>query len=111
MLSYDYNHFEVILSAPDDASFRAINELRKNANRLCNEAIRQFRVAKEKAQKQASLMGEKRILADEVREIEAIPEGERTATQKAKVKALADHDYWTQNQYDFDDDRDQDIPF
>lgn len=104
MLSYDYNHFEVSLGVADDATFKDINEQRKECQRLCDEAVRQYKVAKAKSSARANISYEKAELEKEVSEILTIPEGEWTATQKAKVKALEDHAYWSQHNYDYDDD-------
>ena len=51
-------------------------------------------------------MAEKNELEEEVKKIRNIPESEWNATQKAKVKALADADYWLGHDYDYDDDDD-----
>lgn len=52
MLSYDYNHFEVALSEECE-DLKAANELRKSAQRLADEAVRQYKVAQEMAAKKA----------------------------------------------------------
>jgi erythromycin esterase-like protein len=104
MLSYDYNHFEVSLGVPDDATTKEVNEKRKECQRLCDEAIRQYRVAKSKASLKCQVMGEKAKLEEEVERIRREPENEWTATDKAKVKALEDHEYWKRHDYDYDDD-------
>lgn len=49
MLSYDYCHFEVCKSTDDNITDVAINEMRKDVRRLCDEAVRQFIRAKERA--------------------------------------------------------------
>jgi len=107
MLSYNYNHFEVSLGISDETSPKEINEKRKECQRLCDEAVRQYIVAKDKASKMASRSYEKGELEKEVERIIDIPKGEWTATQKAKVKALEDHEYWRLHQYDYDDDPDE----
>lgn len=104
MLSYDYNHFETILSCPDEATPKEVNERRKEATRLCIEGIRQYQKAKAKASQRANILVERQRLEEEVSRILTEPEGEWTAEEKAKVKALEDHEYWTQHNYDFDDD-------
>ncbi len=108
MNSYDYCHFEVVLGSDEDLSLQQVNELRKSAQRLVDNAIRQYQVAKSKATRRAELQYERRRLEAEVAEIEEKPESERTAEEKAKVKVLEDHAYWSQHDYDYGDDEDRD---
>jgi hypothetical protein len=46
MRSYDYNHFEVELGTTDALTIDGVNELRKTAAVLVDEAVRQYREAK-----------------------------------------------------------------
>jgi hypothetical protein len=104
MLSYDYCHFEVSLSDDSISDFDQVNELRKDAQRLADEAVRQYKVAKVKANKRADLDYEREELVSKVRSFEDIPKSEWTAQQKAMAKALEDHEYWSQYEYDYEDD-------
>jgi len=108
MLSYDYNHFEICLGSDMDLTLKEVNDLRKSAQRLSDEAVRQYKVAKEKASKQCHREYERKELEREVDRIICKPEGERSATDKAKLTALKDHAYWEEHQYDYDDDEPQD---
>ena len=67
MLSYDYNHFEVCLSVDENATLKEINERRKEAQRLCDEAVRQYKIAKVKAEKRTQLSYEFDQLEKEVK--------------------------------------------
>jgi hypothetical protein len=107
MLSYDYNHFEICLSVDENATTKEVNEKRKEAQRLCDEAVRQYKIAKIKAEKRCETSYEFEKLSKEVRLIKNNKiESEFTAEDKAKIKALDDADYWNQNRYDYEDDDD-----
>ena len=109
MLSYDYNHFEIALS--DDSLNSDMrqddyaNHLRKRAQRLADEAVRQYKKAKEMAINRLHREGERARLIHEVEMLrQRMPESEWSAEDRAKVKALDDADYWDGYQYDYDDD-------
>ena len=104
MLSYDYNHFEICLSNDDEMDVQAVNELRKTAQRLADEAVRQYKVAKKKAELALRLKQEREYLKQEVASLALMPESELTAEQRAKRKALDDEAYWNQAEYDYEDD-------
>ena len=104
MLSYDYCHFEIALASDKEMTLKEINEMRKNAQRLADEAVRQYKVAKEMASKRIEISRERANLEREVATIKNIPKKEWTAEQKAKVKALADREYWNKFDYDYEDD-------
>ena len=107
MLSYDYNHFEVALASDDDMTLEEIDEMRKNAQRLADKAVTQYKIAKIAAEKRAKLVREKEELEKEVALLKQTKlESEWTAEEKAKVKALEDKKYWDRHQYDYDDDYD-----
>jgi hypothetical protein len=77
MLSYDYCHFEVCKSTDENISDKEINEMRKSVQRLADEAVRQYKVAKERAAKRED--GEFKIHNFEAQCKRAMdkPEGER----------------------------------
>lgn len=105
MLSYNYCHFEVILNAPEGATLREVNERRKDAMRLCDEAIRQYKVAKQHTEDQLRNEYRRGELAARADQIERnIPESERTPEQKATIKALEDLEFAMQQGYDYGDD-------
>lgn len=103
MLSYDYCHFEICLSRDEEIPLSEVNELRKDAQRLADEAVRQFKIAKVRAEQRVSQKRARAFLVQEVDEILNIPEAERDAEQKAKVKAITDDEYWTKYNYDYED--------
>lgn len=109
MNSYDYSHFEVSLSTDElvDADF--VNQMRKRAQRLVDEAIRQYKKAKDEAMKKCSVDHERLMLSTEAKQIREKPESEWTAAEKAKIKALQDDAYWNKHDYNYDDDNT--VPF
>ncbi|RLE42115.1 hypothetical protein DRJ16_05260 [Candidatus Woesearchaeota archaeon] len=103
MLSYDYNHFEVCLSSDKEMTLKEVNELRKDVQRLADEAVRQYKIAKEMAVKKTNLQHEREELEKEVLAMKQKPETEWTAEEKAKAKALEDKEYWERFNYDYND--------
>jgi hypothetical protein len=105
MLSYDYCHFEVSLSADLIGDLKQANDLRKECQRLADEAVRQYKKSKELAQKRIQRLNERDSLEREVNVIKGnIPKNEWSAEQKAKSKALEDEEYWSQFNYAYEDD-------
>lgn len=108
MLSYDYCHFEVSKSSDEDLTDQQINEMRKDVQRLADEAVRQFKESKRKA----ALKEEAGWKADELwRKYKLIlekPEGERTVNELAIVKQMQDEQWrakmMSEYDYDYDDD-------
>jgi hypothetical protein len=110
MLSYDYSHFEVALSSDDELDAKGVNALRKKAQRLADEAVRQYKQAKLIAEKRSQAAGEKRYFLQQVSDIEAKPEGDRTVREMAILKQHDDENWEAQFEweYDYEDDADFD---
>lgn len=108
MRSYDYCHFEICLGTDDNLTIEQVDDLRKEAARLADKAVAQYKIAKSEASRRADIASERKRLEASVERISQIPESERTAEQKAVVKALDDHEYWERHKYDYDDDDDYD---
>lgn len=108
MLSYNYNHFEasIALENEDGLTTKDIDDARKDCNRLCDKAIKQYQQSKTIESKRANLISEKRQLVREVSEIKQKDKALWSVTDKAKVKALEDHNW--ELQWDYDDDWDED---
>lgn len=106
MLSHNYNHFEasIALENEDGVSIKDIDDARKDCNRLCDKAIKQYNIAKSMEAKRANLVSEKRSLEREVAEIRMKDKNLWSVTEKAKVKALEDHNWELRWDYDDDDD-------
>ena len=104
MLSFDYCHFEVCLGTDEDITLKEVNDLRKNCQRLADEAVRQYKIAKEKATLQYYRDIEKRELLKNIELIKQKPESEWTAEEKAKMKVIEDQKYWDEYRYYYEDD-------
>jgi hypothetical protein len=109
MLSYDYSHFEVALSSDDEVDAAGVNKLRKTAQRLADEAVRQYKKAKEvAAQREQSVYAKTHFLQD-IRRIEATAEADRTVRDLAMLKQYRDEQWEKQFQYEYDYDDDEDF--
>lgn len=101
MRSYDYNHFEVALSTEEYPDLTP-NQLRKRAQRLCDEAVRQYQKAKEMARKRAEATYERAAYLREIERIEALEEADRTVGQVAMLKQHQDEDWEARFEYPYD---------
>lgn len=108
MQSYNYCHFEASMSLENEEGIENvdIDNARKDCQRLTDKAVKQYQQAKEFESKRANLRSEKSILEREVANIKSMPENTWSVTDKAKVKALADHNW--DLQFDYEDDFDID---
>lgn len=108
MRSHDYCHFEVNLSAsvdcpPDSPEwFQQVDNLRKNAARLADKAVEQYKIAKMAYQAEQGSLDNMRYAAEQA---QRTPETERTPEEKAAIKALADARF-SRRHYDYQDDWD-----
>jgi len=118
MRSFDYCHFEVVLGTEGEpvidcrgltatavaaglgpvvgrgtVTTAAVDALRKEAMRLCDHAVDQFKVAKHRAQKALSARDNLDWLRDMAVRIGAKPEGEWTPEEKGHMKALRDAEW------------------
>lgn len=100
MNSFDYCHFEVALSA-EDVTLEDVDRLRKEAQRLVDKSIKQYKVAKRTASQMPDSYLKSRVQTLR----ENIPQSEWTPEQKAMVKAYNDAMFAAQ-QYDYQDDWD-----
>ncbi len=107
MRSYDYCHFEISLGTDQPVTNKDVDDLRKEAQRLADKAVEQYKIAKSDALWQASSIDELRRLKLDVKVIkENFPKSEWTPEQKAKVKALEDTIFRQSQPYDYQDDWD-----
>lgn len=104
MLSYNYNHFEASLNLENEngLTMTEVDEARKQCQRLCDKAVIQYQKAKNHEANRARNEMEKRQLEREVADIKSRDTSTWTVTDKAKVKALADHNW--DLKWDYDDD-------
>lgn len=107
MLSHDYCHFEVVKSSEQELTNEQINEMRKDVQRLADEAVRQYKVAKEKSIRDMSY--EKQRFEARVREIQAKEEKSRTIEEVAMLKHYNDAQWQRQFEpYDYEDENERD---
>jgi hypothetical protein len=105
--SYNYNNFtqSFTITVPADSDYiKTADNLRKDAQRLVDKAISQYKIAQKEIQFRNKIEYEKQRLLQEIEIIKNKPESEWDATEKAKVKALNDEEYWNSHNYDYDDD-------
>lgn len=99
MRSYDYNHFEVALSSDEELTIEQVDEMRKQAARLVDKAVKQYAVAKNSFGR--TVDGHLELKARTIKE--NYPKSEWTEEQKAIVKKHEDNKYWASREYDYED--------
>lgn len=107
MRSHDYCHFEIVLGTDATSIPSQVDALRKEAARLADKAVAQYKIAKLNAEKILKDVQNRQYLIDRVQRTEAMPEGERTVSQQAELKAYKDGEYSKRRQYDYQDDWDE----
>lgn len=110
MLSYDYCHFEIALASDEFMTMEQIDEMRKEAQRLADKAVQQYKISKKIAEGRIYHLGEAERLTMKVEAIKQnYPQSEWTEDQKATVKAYANHLFHVNRFYDYEDDWDDDF--
>ena len=109
MRSYDYCHFEVCLGTDELMDLDGINQMRKEAALLVDEAVRQYQIAKEKESSRKWNYTQMKGLLDKIKLIESLPESERTPEQAALLRGNADSEFW--QTYESEDYYYQDDPY
>ena|SRR4030067_1625475 len=102
MLSYDYCHFEICKSSDENMTDAQINDMRKDCQRLADEAVRQYKVAKSKASQRVQAKYDKEHFVRTCEAIEQKPEGERTINEVAMLKQLKDENWEARFDYNYD---------
>jgi hypothetical protein len=112
MRSHDYCHFEVSLGYGGCATLEEIDALRKEAARLADKAVAQYKTAKRAAELQSQISEKWRL----TQALET-PENERSPAQKAVIKYHQDAAFRARFDYDYQDDwnepygdEDEDVP-
>ena len=108
MLSYDYCHFEISKSTDEIVSDKEINEMRKDVQRLADEAVRQYKVAKEYAAKRMDSEYMMKNFEAECRKINRKDAGDRTIKETAMLKQYKNEKWQEQFEYNYnyeDDDK------
>jgi len=107
MLSFDYCHFEIMKGTDEELTNEQINKMRKDVQRLADEAVRQYRKAKERA---AARNGyEKQRFDATIKEILLKPENTLSLEETAMLKLYRDEQWQKQFElYDYEDDYEDD---
>ena len=111
MRSYDYCHFEVALSADDGVPYELseVDDLRKEAMRLADKAVEQYKIAKRVINQTETSTEHLRYYEQRVKAIkENYPKSEWSEEQKATIKAFEDHEFFSNLRYNYEDDWDID---
>jgi len=110
MLSHNYCHFEVskVIEATEgeELSQKDIDKARIECQLLANKAVEQYKKAKDYEMSRSNHSYEKSLLEKEVASIRTKPENDWSPLEKAKIKALEDHNFQSRFYSFFDDDED-----
>lgn len=111
MLSHDYCHFEICKSTDQEVTDQQINELRKDVQRLADEAVRQYSVAKRVCNHNQRIEYDKELFLNTCKRYAAVAEERRTPEMKAHLKAQQDANFMARfrtDPYDYEDEFDID---
>lgn len=114
MRSYDYCHFEVCLPLTEGADLDAVNQRRREAAILADEAVREYRRAKEKENERQSREWQAEEMLNKIKRLKEIPQNDLTVEQAAILRASADAEFWKEfheDDYTYDDDPDREHHF
>lgn len=104
MCSYDYCHFEICLGSDKEMTLTQVDDMRKDAQRLVDKAVKQYKIAKREEQKKINIFGhtEASSFAEARNITKNIPGSEWTPEQKATIKAFLDWQWEEEHQYDYE---------
>lgn len=108
MRSYDYSHFEVTLGTNEPVTLAEVDDLRKEAARLADKAVAQFKIAKFEHERRLNDARQKVYAKQDADRIRRKPEGERTVDEVAELKAFDDKVWEDNRAYNYEDDWSQD---
>lgn len=104
MRSYDYCHFEVVLSSSGANTVEAVDQLRKTAARLADKAVKQYAVMQEHVSTNWTRNMELERLYARKAEVEQIPEADRTPEQQAVLTECQNRTFRLRREYDYQED-------
>jgi hypothetical protein len=104
MRSYDYCHFEVAMAIENDNGLlpNDIDSARKEAMRLADKAVEQYKIAKSCAAKRQEGAYYMKNFEEECKRIKAKDPNDRTIGEVAKLKQHEDENWQAQFDYDYD---------
>ena len=106
MNSYDYGHFEITLGLSGKVTAEMVDDTRKDAQRLVDKAIHQYKQAKKYHEDMGSVGRRIDYIRSQVESFKDVPESEYTPEQKALFQELNDHLYFSGRDYDYQEDWD-----
>jgi hypothetical protein len=110
MLSYDYCHFEALMSLENDngLELKEIDDARKDCQRLADKAVGQYKTAKQAAIAREESKYRMINFEEECKRIANKNEQDRTIKEIAMLKQYKDEEWRDQfyAYYDYDDDED-----
>ena len=102
MRSHDYCHFEVVLGSTVPLDTAGVDAMRKEAARLADKAVEQYKTAKQHRQSQEFYSSH--YEKEEATRIKNLPETERSPEDQATLKAWEDKQFHRSRRYDYEDD-------
>lgn len=104
MRSFDYCHFEIAMSIENDNGLTAteIDNARKEAMRLADKSVEQYKIAKACAAKRQEGAYYMKNFENECKLIKAKDPNDRTIGEMAKLKQYEDENWQSQFDYSYD---------
>lgn len=103
MRSYDYCHFEIVLGSTEPLDLVGVDAMRKEAARLADKAVEQYKIAKRNAAKLLSEKEERKTVIRRAERIRGMAETDLSPEQQAELKAFDDQSWELSRRYDYDD--------
>lgn len=94
MRSYDYCHFEATLSTDQELSLDGINQMRKECALLVDEAVRQYKTAKEAEDRRKTREWQMDSATGRAKRLNETPKSEWTVDDAAFMRSYADKEFW-----------------
>ncbi len=114
MRSYDYCHFEIALGSDEDLAIDDVNELRKVAALLVDEAVRQYKIARQAETRREYRQRDIQSLSERINHIQVMPESEWSIEDAALMRSYEDGTFWKSlddESYIYDDEPERDHHF
>lgn len=114
MRSHDYCHFEIALSSDEDMTLDEVNNMRKQAALLVDEAVRQYRIAKKKEDNRQRFEWDKERAVERAARLRDKSQSEWTIEDAAFMRSYEDKAFWAdmdQENYTYAKDPERDRHF
>jgi len=114
MRSYDYCHFEVALSSDQEMDLDQINEMRKQAAILVDEAVRQYQTAKKAEDNRQRHDWDKDRAINRAKALYEKPRSEWSVDEAAFMRSYEDRSFWIElekDNYAYEEDPERDHHF